>query len=129
MCYYTILADDTTTNQFIKIRGLENLQDYPIRVTYDKKFTYLANDSDVCELPDDFAERIVANIVAGEWLYGAEQTVAGSTLLTIGYSALDQMFSEYALPIKPYRETVQVRSMDGIEPPIIGDKRIIYVRP
>lgn len=123
--YFTILNDDSTTAQYIQIMGYDD-SNYPFKLTYYKKFTYLVNDSDECELPEDFMETVCSNIVAWEWLYTTEQVEAGTILLMKWYAALQQLFSEYASPVKHYRQTVKVKPMEWIWS--VGTKKVIYIR-
>lgn len=97
----------------------QNGKQYLIFVNYEgsatismtEKIDPMERDDDVCGLPDQYGLKILPPLIAGELLINTSEMQKGKELLIMGYNALEDMYSFYATPTKPWRKTIKSRSL------------------
>lgn len=91
---FTIIYDETSGNNFIMLRGFDNDDRFILK--YYKLVDNLSIDSDICVIPDEYAQSVVCPIVAGEMLMESQsEDWEFMNKLTIWYGRLQEMYHKY----------------------------------
>lgn len=85
----------------------------PVMISYTKKLEPLVLDDDECGFPDDFGVEIVPYLVAWSLLIDTSESNKGKDLLNQWYSALEDMYSYYATPLKQFRKKIKTTPLNN----------------
>lgn len=84
----------------------------PVMISYSKKLDPLESDEDECGFPDNYWLNILPNLVVWELLIeNSSEVQKWERLLSIWYSALEDMYTFYATPNKQFRKKIKTVPM------------------
>lgn len=85
--------------------------DWIVTLSMTVKLEIMENDDDECGFPDEYGVNILPYLVAGRLLINTSEVAKGKELLAIGYNKLEDMYSFYATPSKPWRKTIKSKTL------------------
>ena len=100
--YYQIVRNNIT--QLLKIVWIKN--DNLINVCYSRKLYDLVNDSDICQIPDDYGRTVIAPLAA--WGLAYEKNLPdGSAILKRGFDSLAEMYQFFTNEITIIKQKIK----------------------
>ena len=109
--YYTIVFDETTSNEFIVIEWIGE-DDEVLIFDYYTKSTNLSADSDTTDLPEDYGLQVIAPLVAWTLLYFTDEQSKGVWYLVLGYAQVKTMYMNFGTRTKKFRKKVRTSAYD-----------------
>jgi hypothetical protein len=99
--FFSILFDPTDQKRYIFLKWWDS--DYSnnqFLLRYYQSWAEITDETVDIVLPDNYGKTVVAPIVAWELLYITEEQEKATSILNMGYTKLDEMYSYYADEIK-----------------------------
>lgn len=109
--YYTIVIDDSTSNEFMVIEWI-NEDGEVLIFDYYKSSTDMSDSDDTTDLPDDYGLQVIAPLVAWEFLYYTDEQAKGIGYLRQWYWKLNSMYMNFWERAKEFRKKVKTSSFD-----------------
>lgn len=102
--YRTLIEDSQDPNKYIHFNFPDDEERFWL--SYYKSPTYLENDIDETEIPENYWTELVALLASWEMLRETEQWDQGKLQLTLAYSMLKEFYNNYIEEIKQHRKTI-----------------------
>ena len=109
--YYTIVFDETTSQEFIVVEWLNN-NDETLIFEYYNNSVDMSLDSSTSTIPDPYGLQVLATLVAWEVLYTTDEQALWIWYLRQAYNKLQEMYSNFWTRVKEYRNTVATPAFD-----------------